>query len=274
MVMEKTLIFLGVILIVVNVQGQVGIGTTSPTEAAMLEVSSQTSGAGPFRGFMPPRVLDISARNSINATSIDVGLLVFVENIGCLQLWNGSGWESIHCTNTSGSVNLFQNFDLNTTWGYISDVPFFDNGPQGFYGITDASNGIFSNITTLTNNFLGILDLNDTESGNGTPNFATITFNTINVSSASNGLTLTFNYEFFEFDGGDSAYYTVVIDGMAQPEVLLLEGETGGGTGISLAGTVSETIPPGTTMISLRLRIKQNGQSDVAGFDNFALVAN
>ena len=272
--MKKIHIFLGVTLVFFNVHGQVGIGTTSPSEAAMLEVSSQTNGAGPFRGFMPPRIPDISARNSINATSVDVGLLVFVESLGCLQLWNGSGWESVHCAHSSGSVDFFQNFDLNTTWGYSSDVPFFDNGAQGFYGITNASSGVFGNITTLTNNFLGILDLNDTESGNGTSDFATITFNTINVSAASNGSVLTFNYEFFEFDGGDSAYYTVIIDGIPQTEVLLIEGATGDGSGISLAGLVSEAIPSGTVTVSLKIRVKQNGQGDAAGFDNFALAAN
>src|SRR5690554_397276 len=243
--MRKISIFLGTFLTLIHVQSQVGIGTTTPSEAAMLEVSSQTNGVGPFKGFMPPRILDVFARNSINATTTDVGLLVFVESIGCLQIWNGSGWENIHCNNTSGSVDFFQNFDLNTTWGYSSDVPFFDNGAQGFYGITNASSGVFGNITTLTNNFLGILDLNDTESGNGTSDFATITFNTIHVSAASNGSVLTFNYEFFEFDGGDSAYYTVIIDGTPQTEILLIEGATGGGSGISLAGLVSEAIPPG-----------------------------
>lgn len=272
--MRKVSIFLGTFLTFIHVQSQVGIGTTTPSEAAMLEVSSQTNGVGPFKGFMPPRILDVFARNSINATTTDVGLLVFVESIGCLQIWNGSGWENIHCNNTSGSVDFFQNFDLNTAWGYSSDVSFFDNGPQGFYGITDASNGVFSNITTLTNNFLGIMDLNDTESGNGTTGFATLTFNTLNVSSTSNGLMLTFNYEFYEFDGGDSAYYSVIIDGIPQPEVLLIEGGTGSGSGISLAGLVSEPIPPGTTTVSLKIRIKQNGQNDAAGFDNFALVSN
>jgi len=272
--MKGQLLFLVAVLIALNLQGQVGIGTTSPSPAAMLEVSSQTNGTGPIRGILLPRVMDISARNSINANNSDVGLMVFVEDVGCLQLWNGSGWESVHCINAAGVVDLFQNFDLNTTWGYTSDVSFFDNGPQGFYGVTNAANGLFSNLTTLTNNFLGILDLNDTESGNGTSSFATISFNTINVSAASKGLILSFNYDFFEFDGGDSAYYTVVIDGVDQPEILLIEGATGGGTGISSTGIISEAIPPGTTSVSLKIRIKQNGQADAAGFDNFALVAN
>jgi hypothetical protein len=192
-----------------------------------------------------------------------------VRENGCLQIWNGTAWEDIHCLNTVSLAGVYQNFDLSTSWGYASDVPFFDNGNDGFFGITNSSNGGFSNITTLTNNFLGILDLDD-EGANGTSGFATITFNTINISGAVNGATMSFDYEFFEFDTGDDAFYTVTIDGIPQPEVQLINGLAN----LSLNGTVSVNAPPGTASLGLSFRIRQDGANDYAGFDNFALVPN
>lgn len=247
---------------------QVGINTSTPSPAAVLEISS-TSDNITFGGFIPPRVASVLIRDSINPSTTDTGLIIFVQDIGCLQIWNGTAWEDIHCLNTVFLSGIYQNFDLNTSWGYSSDTPFFDNGTDGFFGITDNTNGGFSNITTMTNNFLGVMDLDD-EGMNGTAGFATITFNTINISSAANGVILSFDYEFFEFDNGDDAYYTVTIDGIDQPEIQLINGMAD----LSLAGSVSTPIPAGTSTLGLRFRIRQNGVADYAGFDNFSIIPN
>lgn len=248
--------------------GQVGINTTSPSPASILEVSSTQDNIH-FGGLMPPRVPTIANRNSIGPSFSDIGLLVFVDEVQCLQVWNGTTWEDIHCLNEVNLLGVFQNFDLNTSWGFTSDVPFFDNGTDGYFGVTDNSNGGFSNLTTLTNQFLGILDLDD-EGMNGTPGFATLTFNTIDISGAPAGGTLSFSYEFFEFDTGDDAYYTVTIDGVPQAEVQLINGLSN----LSLAGNVTVPIPPGTSTVGLSLRIRQDGAGDYAGFDNFAIIPN
>lgn len=88
-------------LLTTNFYSQVGIGTTNPSPKAMLEVSSQTNGSGPYRGFMPPRVLNIAARNGINPGVSDSGLMVYVLNNGagasCLQLWDGYDWKDLNC---------------------------------------------------------------------------------------------------------------------------------------------------------------------------------
>lgn len=246
--------------------GQVGIGTTSPSPAAMLEVSSTSDGGLTYKGLMPPRVPTVANRDAINPSSTDIGLAVFVEATQCLQIWNGTSWENLHCLNTLPFTNLVQNFDLGTTWGYTSDIPFFDNGTDGFFGITDASNSIFSNLTTLTNNFLGIRDLDD-EGDNGTTGYATITFNTVDVSSALGGVTVAFDYDFYRFDAGDDAEYILIIDGVPQTAVMLINGAAD----LSLSGSVSESIPGGTTTVGLQVRIQQNGDTDVGGFDNFRI---
>lgn len=248
---------------------QVGIGTTDPSEASMLEVSSTSNGTD-YKGLMPPRVT-IEQRDLIEPDSDDIGLLVFVNDSDdseyCLQIWNGDSWQDVYCLQNIGFASVAQNFDSADSWGYESDILFFDNGNDGFYGITDNSN--FTDITTLTNNFLGFNDLDD-EDENGTDDFATLTFDTVDTSLAPNGVTISFDYEFFEFDNSDDSFYTVVIDGIDQDEVQLIEGEGDR----SLDGSIEVEIPAGTSSVALRVRIQQNGADDYGGFDNFSVSAN
>ena len=258
------------LFLTISTTAQVGIGTTEPSSASMLEVSSSSNNID-YKGFMPPRVT-IEQRNEINAVAKDIGLVVFVNDANqakqCLQIWNGIAWQDVYCIEDIGFSNIVQNFDNGTTWTYSSDVAFFDSD-TGFYGITDEDN--LDDITSLTNKFLGLNDLNNGE--NGTSDYATITFDPVDISSLPNGATVSFNYDFFEFDGGDASYYTVVIDGADQEEVLLFEGGSEG-DGLSAQGVVSETIPAGSSTVALRVRIKQNGADDSAGFDNFTVSAN
>lgn len=92
----RLILILPSILISCSFYPQVGIGTTNPSPSAMLEIKSQTDGGGRYGGLMPPRVPDEHARNSINPTLDDAGLLIFVQNINALQIWNGLGWETLH----------------------------------------------------------------------------------------------------------------------------------------------------------------------------------
>ncbi len=249
---------------------QVGIGTTEPSGAAMLEVSSSSNDVD-YKGFMPPRV-SIEQRDKIETRAKDIGLLVFVNDISqatqCLQIWNGIAWQDVYCIEDIAFSNIVQNFDSGNTWTYSSDIPFFESS-TGIYGITDVNT--LDDIITLTNNFLGLNDLNNGD--NGTGDYATITFDPVDISSLPNGATVSFNYDFFEFDGGDACFYTIVIDGVDQVEELLFEGGSES-EGLSLDGVVSEIIPAGTLTVALRVRIKQNGGDDSAGFDNFTVSAN
>lgn len=87
--------------LVAQLYSQVGIGTTDPSPAAMLDISSQTNGVGDYKGFLPPRVPDEDARNAINPTADDEGLLVFVRSTRCLNIWTGVAWEIIHCNESA-----------------------------------------------------------------------------------------------------------------------------------------------------------------------------
>lgn len=74
---------------------QVGINTTTPSAAAVLEISSSSDNVN-FGGFMPPRVSP-TERDDIPVTAADVGLMVYVINPpnSQLQIWDGSAWQTL-----------------------------------------------------------------------------------------------------------------------------------------------------------------------------------
>src|SRR5690554_971823 len=94
--MIKCVLSISFFLFGVSLFGQVGIGTTEPSPASMLEISSQTNGVGSYKGLMPPRVPDIAARNSINPNLDDEGLLIYVLSDNTLYLWTGIEWQTVH----------------------------------------------------------------------------------------------------------------------------------------------------------------------------------
>ncbi|MCT4664187.1 MAG: hypothetical protein N4A45_03010 [Flavobacteriales bacterium] len=71
------------------IQGQVGIGTTSPDESAILEVNSTS------KGFLPPRMDNNSIQSINNAAK---GLMIYCTdccNTGSLVIFNGTDWRSL-----------------------------------------------------------------------------------------------------------------------------------------------------------------------------------
>lgn len=155
-------------LMTTTVFSQVGIGTTSPSPASMLEVSSSTDGTN-FKGFMPPRVPDIAARDLINAGYADYGLLIFVTDNrngeGCLQMWDGESWDSIHCFQLASPVawiNEFHYDNEGTDTGEFIEIA----GPAGmdlstysivlYNGATGAPYNVVSLSGTIPNQSNGI----------------------------------------------------------------------------------------------------------------------
>ena len=101
--------------------GQVGIGTTTPSPASMLEVSSTSDDGLTYKGFMPPRVSDVAARNSINPNAADVGLQIFIISTGALQMWNGTDWENIHVINSLPIEPWINEFHYDNTGGDVGE---------------------------------------------------------------------------------------------------------------------------------------------------------
>lgn len=117
-----------------NVFGQVGIGTVNPSNSSMLEVSSTSDGGLTYKGFMPPRVPSIAARNTITPNISEAGLLVFVMNDGngqsCLQIWDGGVWNDIYCVTIPSPeiwINEFHYKNMGTDSGEFIEIA----GPEG-----------------------------------------------------------------------------------------------------------------------------------------------
>ncbi|MTB53362.1 lamin tail domain-containing protein [Lewinella sp. W8] len=179
------------------------------------------------------------------------------------------------------------NFDGSTPeMGVSTDVPFFDNNSDGFFGIhdgnanpndgvpTDTGDGNATDIGAITlpsiiRDFLFVNDLDD-EGDNGTTGEATVTFGPVSVAGQTD-LLFSFDYDVVGFDGGDDVFYQLNLDGVPQGRIQLIDGGTGG---VSDQGTENIVIPDGTNSVSLELIIIQNGDSDQAAFDNFIVSAD
>jgi hypothetical protein len=168
--------------------------------------------------------------------------------------------------------------------GISSDVLFFDNLSDGFFGIIDndgdpddgvpmdMGDGGSSNpnlaitLSSLMGDYLYIRDLND-EGDNGTSAFATVTFGPVSLADQS-GTVFSFDYDINALNGGDEVNYELMYDGAGQGTVVLVDGTTGG---VTDKGLVSVVIPDAVQSVSLLLRIDSN--EDVLAFDNFLVTA-
>ncbi len=79
--------------------GQVGINTSNPSPAAVLDVNSSNDGIN-FGGFLPPKV-SLTQRNNIPVGTNDDGLMVFLSEgtNRCLQIYDAieSAWSNVYC---------------------------------------------------------------------------------------------------------------------------------------------------------------------------------
>ncbi|PKA84212.1 hypothetical protein ATE92_2383 [Ulvibacter sp. MAR_2010_11] len=239
---------------------QVGIGTTNPSNAAMLDISSSVNGTT-FKGFMPPRVPSQIERDAITTTSIDTGLLVFVESTGTFEIWNGIFWESVYTLSTMAQTLAFQDFDTNLTWNYTVTPVFYNTAGDIWDSVITLGAGT-SAIDNVSDNFLGCRDLNNPNGGGNF--FHEIAFVNVNISGVVNA-RVAFDYDVFEFDNGDDVRYELFYDDVGQGQVVFINGNAN----YSEEGTLILNIPGSVTNVRLTFGITQNGDADFAGFDNF-----
>ncbi|MFK7832702.1 MAG: hypothetical protein AB8B52_05460 [Winogradskyella sp.] len=133
---------------------QVGIGTTTPDDSAILDISSTT------QGFLLPRMNEVQRNGIANPAT---GLLIYlIEGTQqCLQVYNGSGWETIYCptTNTvpvatnvsfSGSLNVGAVLSASYTY-QDAELDIENNSIYQWYRADDASGANEVVITGATN---------------------------------------------------------------------------------------------------------------------------
>jgi hypothetical protein len=70
----------------IDSQGRVGIGTTSPSASALLDVSSTT------QGLLPPRMTGVQ-RDAISSPA--AGLMIYNTTTNKLNFYNGTAWEAV-----------------------------------------------------------------------------------------------------------------------------------------------------------------------------------
>ncbi len=260
--MRKYIIQIIFLFLVGSSYAQVGIGTTTPSAAAMLEVSPTTNGFT-YRGLMPP-VMTVSQRDLINVTSADVGLLVFINDsvtgIQCLQFYTGTTWV---CTNDSSAAGFTvfaaQDFDATTSWSYtLTPVTYNIPALDDIWAVIAS----LDNIIGFTGNFFGCSDLDNPITGTNVDHM--IAFDNVNVSGAT-AAKVSFDYDIFEYDIGDSVAYELFYDDISQGVFTILTGNSNA----SLSGTETLNIPTTVSNVRITIIINQNGNEDKAGFDNF-----
>jgi len=85
---------------------QVGINTTTPSDASVIDIQSSNNGTN-FGGMLPPRVT-LAERDLIPVTAADEGMLVYVINPpnSQLQIWDGTAWQTLFPQNIEFSAVL------------------------------------------------------------------------------------------------------------------------------------------------------------------------
>lgn len=161
-------------------EGNMGIGTATPSNSAVLELSATN------RGFLPPR-LTTAQRDAL--ANRPAGLMIYNTQTNCMEFWNSASWVStcgvtappqgtITTINCTGATNTGTLSATTAATGVSSSIPYTggnggSHGGQivnstGVTGLTATlAAGSFSNTTgTLTYTITG------TPSAAGTASFA------------------------------------------------------------------------------------------------------
>lgn len=197
--------------------GNMGIGTESPNNNAILELSATN------KGFLPPR-LTTAQRDAIPAASRPAGLMVYNTNTNCMDFWNSSTWVStcavtappagiitaITCASATNNGTIVTGSNNSVS----SSIPYTGGNGGSHGGQTVASTGVTGLTAILAAgsfaNGAGSLNyiITGTPSSIGTANFAiiiggqtctlsrTVTFpvgtvSSLNCAAAINNGTLT-----------------------------------------------------------------------------------
>ena len=137
--MKKEILIIVFGLMFMSLHSQTGIGTTSPSPSAKLEVAATN------QGFLPPRIALTATNQASPVTSPATGLLVYNTNTAGTApnnvapgyyYWNGSAWVAILSNITTSSISgngtttTLTNFgaEVNTQSGTSYTLTASDNG--------------------------------------------------------------------------------------------------------------------------------------------------
>ena len=197
-------ILLNFFLIVFTIgYAQVGINTTTPSNAAVLHLESLNS-AGTYGGFMPP-VVNQSQRDAIDLilTPTDDGLMIYLVEgtTRCIQMYNANltQWEDMYCMPVPAPPSII----------YYQDFEVTPNTPELTYAATGGSNSTGSGVSPSTNMFSEGTRGYKSSNGDNSVNFDGVD------TSAFTTNNLSFDLASFSGTSGNGA------DGADQIEVLI-----------------------------------------------------
>lgn len=137
--MKRGIVIIALFLVFLSGNAQTGIGTTTPSPSAKLEVASSN------QGFLPPRIALTAINNASPVTSPATGLLVYntattgtaPNNVAPgYYFWNGTAWVALlgNITTSSisgnGTTTTLTNFgaEVNVQGGTSYTLAASDNG--------------------------------------------------------------------------------------------------------------------------------------------------
>lgn len=166
-------------------------------------------------------------------------------------------------TTDAGPITIvYQDFAADGgDWNFTEDPSEFNLSGDVWDEVTSSFH-TFGTIPSSGSYFWGVEDIN---CPSGTSDWATLTFEQVNISAYTN-VQITFDYEVDGYDSGDDIKYEYFEDGISQGEILLVDGYSN----LNQDATVTIDIDDAAVSCSLIVSVKQNG-SDYGSFDNFRL---
>ncbi len=101
--------------ITIDVNGNTGIGTTTPDDSALLDISSTQ------HGFLPPRVTT-AQRDAINSGTFATGLTVYNTSTNTLQFYDGTAWQNAGSGSGSSNIDDLSDALHDTTTDFDGDT--------------------------------------------------------------------------------------------------------------------------------------------------------
>jgi hypothetical protein len=137
---------------------QVVIGGRVRSNAAMLEIKGTNDGGLTYKGLLPPRIPTVALRDAMIVPDSAKGMLIFVTEIKCLQIFNGVSWESINCLTSTPFAPFSESFetDGNGTRYALSAPEGADAASDDYFIRTDGTEISYGGDDMVT--FLGAPD--------------------------------------------------------------------------------------------------------------------
>ncbi|MEQ1732568.1 MAG: phage tail protein [Bacteroidia bacterium] len=158
-------------------QNNVGIGTTTPNNKAVLELQSTN------KGFLAPR-MNTSFMNAIAPTATESALLIYNTDSACYHFYNGTAWKNLCQTgiDTATINNAIKSYLSGVNVTTVINNMLVDSSVTNFATI---NNAIINNIT-IDSSVINYTTINNAVINNLTVDSSVINYTTINNAIINN----------------------------------------------------------------------------------------